>query len=181
MKEKELSVVNTMNEGDKLRLVLSDGSSALLPFNKMPVATVESNGLMSSSSSLKERNRIILYSTKPEDQGFLCRTNISRSSNSMFILKVTVNNYDSYTPPSLIIVQGYMYNTGILSVSSSVLGTSVRFYLLEIDNTLYFYFPKYRQFMTYYIELICNVYSRYITYYQTSEKPLNATKEIVIE
>lgn len=181
MKENELSVVSTMNEGDKLRLVLSDGSSALLPFTSMPVATIQGNGLMSAENSLRESNRFFLYFQKTEDKGYLCKTNISKSSNSMFILRVTVNNYNTNIAPSLIIVQGYMYNSGIMAVSSILLGTSVPFYLLEIENVLYFYFPQHYSFMTYHVEFLCNSSKGYIVDKILREKPQNAAKEFFIK
>lgn len=181
MKENELSVVSTMNEGDKLRLVLSDGSSAFIPFTSMPVATMQGNGLMSAENALRENNRFFLYFQKIGDKGYLCKTNISKSFTSMFILRVTVNSYSTDMSPSLIIVQGYMYTSGLMSVSSSILGTSMPIYLLEIDNVLYFYFPGHCSFMTYYVEFLCNISEGYIVDKSIREKPQNATKEFVIK
>lgn len=184
MKENELQVIGAVDiiEGDKLRLVLSDGSSALLPLTSMPVATAHSNGFMSAENALRESNQFPLYFTsETSNNGFLCRTNLSKSFNSMFILRVTVNNYTAALVPSSIIVQGYMYTSGIMSVGSLISGTSAPFYLLEINDVLYFYFPHHLPFMTYYVEFLCNNSRGCIDDKILSEKPTNATREIAIK
>ena len=177
MKENELQVVNTINDKDGIRLVLNDGSSAIMPFSSFPQATEHRSGLMNLEYVLKGKKNLILYFTNLDVPGFLCKTNISRNSPSMFILRIFINTY-SDTPPVMALIQGYMYSTGLMSVRVTYLGERLALYVLEIDDSLYFYFPKYHNFMTYYVELLCSSNYHYFIESEPIEKPNTSTIEI---
>lgn len=174
----------TLEKNDFLHGV-QGGVDKRFTFEELPVATENSNGLMSAADKRNMSRKSIIYT---QNSGILIKTNVDDNSNEMFLLEITVNRYGEEIP-SKTIIQGYNYSTGknIIECKGAIIcGTPVNVKCFIFDSFLCFFIDQNSAYQTFKIEYtgfdtINNTkYNSFIASVENAVMPTNVSRLVEV-